>query len=164
MGDFYTEKMIKQRASGKEKLPVFVLIILDILSLCYATVSIIGLLLALIFLALTGMAIQRLRVEYEYIFINGHLDIDRIINKSKRKTVFSMYISDLQILAPQGSDALKGISYGKTLDVTSRERGREVFEMLVSEKKETYRICFEPGEALLEGMYLMAPRKVIKKM
>lgn len=162
MGDFYTEKMISQKPGWKEKLPLIGLIVLDIFAIVYATFSIAGLLLALIGLSLTVMAFRRLKVEYEYIFINGHLDIDKIINKSKRKNVFSMHVSDLQILAPKGSSALQGLSCTKTLDVTSRREGEPVFEMLVSEKKDTHRILLEPGEELLEGIFLMAPRKVVK--
>ena len=48
---------------------------------------------------------RRLDLEYEYLYVNGDLDIDKIMGKQKRKRVFSMNVNDLELLdAKQNQD------------------------------------------------------------
>ena len=40
------------------------------------------------------------RIEYDYTFTNGVLDIAKIINNSKRKRLLSMNVKDFEVVAP----------------------------------------------------------------
>ena len=50
----------------------------------------------LVFLVMIGVDIYLFRsmdIEYEYLYINGNLDVDKIMSKSRRKKVFEMNVS-----------------------------------------------------------------------
>ena len=47
---------------------------------------------------------RNLNVEYEYVFVNGDLDIDKIMNKARRKKRMSSVDADqMELLAPVGA-------------------------------------------------------------
>lgn len=162
MGDFYTEKMVKRKAGGKELAPAIVLTVVTLVWIYIARLSPVGLLLTMVLIFLIWVALRRSKIEYEYLFINGDLDIDRIINRSKRKTVFSMNVSELEILAPEGHEKLQSYGNAKVLDFSSNQAGVERYVLIGGRKGERYRVVFEPGEQLVEGFFLMAPRKVVR--
>ena len=53
---------------------------------------------------------RNLNVEYEYVFVNGDLDIDKIMNKARRKRMFSVDADQMELLAPVGSVELNAVS------------------------------------------------------
>lgn len=161
MGDFYTEKMVQRKAGRKELAPVVGLAVAALISADLALSNLLGVLLLILFTALCVIAVRRSRIEYEYLFINGDLDIDKIINRSKRKTVFSMNVSELELLAPEGSRELERYGNARLLDFSSNQPEAKRHVLVAGRKGELYRVVFEPGEALLEGFFLMAPRKVL---
>ena len=44
--------------------------------------------------------IPKTDLEYEYLFVNGELDIDMIMSKSKRKRVKSLQLAEADLVAP----------------------------------------------------------------
>ena len=104
----------------------------------------------------------RLNVEYEYVFVDGQIDFDKISGKSKRKTVLRIDMEQVEIVAPEGSHALDGYTYVKleTKDFTSRDKASKPYVIIVSEKEKKYRISFEPSEKMLSMMRQKGPRKI----
>lgn len=161
MGDFYTEKMVKRKAGGRELAPAAGLAAAALISAYIALSNLLGVLLVIIFVGLCVIAVRRSRIEYEYLFINGDLDIDKIINRSSRKTVFSMNVSELELLAPEGNRELERYGNARMLDFSSNQPAFKRYVLVAGRKGELYRVVFEPGEELVEGFFLMAPRKVL---
>ena len=50
--------------------------------------------------------LPRLSVEFEYLYVNGELDIDRIFSQSRRKRAASYELSNMEIMAPFSSHRL----------------------------------------------------------
>lgn len=162
MGDTYTEQLVKRKNTGKTMVEKIALILLTI------GIFVLGMmipLLELVFLIMIGVDIYLFRsmdVEYEYMYINGNLDVDKIMSKSRRKKMFEMNVSELELLAPAGSPELRPFQGLKATDFTSREEGRSVYEMIVLKNGEKRKIMFEPNAAIIDGMRMYAPRKVVR--
>ena len=104
---------------------------------------------------------NRMNIEYEYVFFNGSLDIDRIANKSSRKRQYSVDLKDVVVVAPTGAQELLGYQHVKSKDFSTRTSGNKTYEMVVPNGSEKMRVIFEPNEQMLQAMKDLAPRKVI---
>ena len=86
MSDLYTEVLVKKQQTGKDKVIKGVLIFFTVL---FAAAGIMMnpliLLLALVLGIVDYIFIPKLSVEFEYLYVNGELDIDRIYSQSRRK-------------------------------------------------------------------------------
>ena len=86
MSDLYTEVLVKKQQTGKDKAIKGVLIFFTVL---FAAAGIMMnpliLLLALVLGIVDYIFIPKLSVEFEYLYVNGELDIDRIYSQSRRK-------------------------------------------------------------------------------
>ena len=162
MGDVYTEQLIKRKNGGKVQMTKIGLILVTIL------IFVLGLnrpYIEVAFLIMIGIDIYLFRsmdVEYEYLYINGNLDIDKIMAKSRRKKLFEMNVSELEILAPVKSPELRPFQGLKGIDYTSGETGKKVYEMIVFKNGEKKKIIFEPNDTIINGMRMYAPRKVVQ--
>lgn len=104
-------------------------------------------------------------IEYEYTYIEGQLDIDRIYAKSRRKSVAKIDMEELIIIAPQGSRDVSNYERDNAVtarDCTSRLSDRKIYEAVYKNTKGTYRILFEPDENMLDLIAVRNPRKVVK--
>ena len=103
---------------------------------------------------------QKNAVEYEYLYVDKELQIDRIIAQSKRKTMDTLDLNELVILAPVRSHELDRYRNGnyKKADYSSKEEASEAsrYMLIVSDKQ----IIFEPTEELVKTIRMFAPRKV----
>ena len=84
MSDLYTEVLVKKQQTGKDKAIKGVLIFFTVL---FAAAGIMMnpliLLLALVLGIVDYIFIPKLSVEFEYLYVNGELDIDRIYSQSR---------------------------------------------------------------------------------
>lgn len=164
MGDFYTEQLIKKRTDGKDIAMKTLLIVLTVLSFFIAFLMPFLILLPVIFIVLDVFLFHRMDVEYEYIYINGDLDIDKVMHKEKRKHMFSINVKDMELLAPEGSFQLQSYKAAKVYDYSSGNPGTDGRYVLVFTKSGVLgKVLFEPNSSLVEGFYMMAPRKVVRK-
>lgn len=163
MGDFYSEKLVKRKSTGKDILIKCMMILLTILAVFLIFVIPFGIVLIPIMIALDIFIFRSLDVEYEYQYINGDFDVDKIMHKARRKNVFVANIRDLEILAPKGASELRSFGNASTYDYTSGCEDHAVYEMIFNENGVVKRVLFEPDEKMLEGIWMQSPRKVIRK-
>lgn len=164
MSDFYTEQLIKKRTDGKDIMKKTVLIALTVISFFAAFLFPLLMLLPVIMIVVDVFLFRKLDVEYEYIYINGDLDIDKIMHKEKRKHMFSANVKDMEILAPENAFQLKDFRESKFYDYSSgNPESQNRYILVISRSGEITKVLFEPKEELIEGVYLLAPRKVIRK-
>ena len=90
MDDFYTEQLIKKQADSKDTLKKVGLIALTVVSVLLVFVIPVGIILPVVMIVIDVLMFRNLNVEYEYVFVNGDLDIDKIMNKARRKRMFSV--------------------------------------------------------------------------
>lgn len=163
MGEFYTELLVKRRPGAKEKLMKILLILMVILSLPTVIMYTFGLLIVIAVIAFAVFMFIRLDVEFEYLYFNGDLDIDIIYRKMKRKKVFSMNVSEMEILAPVNAMEVKHYERLRTFDYSSGTKNGNQYVMIVSKNGQKERVIFEPNEKIVEDLFYRAPRKVIRK-
>lgn len=104
----------------------------------------------------------RLNMEYEYVYVDGQIDFDRITGKAKRKTALRIDMEQVEIIAPEGSHALDGYK-NMTLenkDFTSGDKSVKPYIIIGKVSGKTYRIAFEPTEKMLTMMKQKSPRKI----
>lgn len=134
---------------------------------------IVGLLLALAgsYFSIIGVAVivvlfylyPRLNVEYEYVFVDGQLDFDRITGKAKRKTMLRIDMEQVDIIAPANSHSLdnyQNIQF-ENKDFSSRGKNSSPYIIIVNNNNKKLRIIFEPNEKMLTVMKQKSPRKVV---
>lgn len=161
MNEAYYEVMVKKKGSPLLKVAQIVALALTGF---FAFMLLIGNLWGLILATACGVAYYFLSlnntVEYEYLYVDKELQIDRILAKSKRKRMETLDLKELEILAPLHShelDSYRNGNYTKA-DYSSGEEGREKARyMLVINGKQ---VIFEPTEEMVATVKMFAPRKV----
>lgn len=162
MNDIYTEQLLKKQSSSKDNRIKFILIVLTLGVVVMTLGNPLWLLGILIMIGVDVWVFRSLNVEYEYLYINGNLDIDKIMSKSRRKEVFEMEINDLEVMALRGEAELKMYQGLKAQDYSSGNTNSRQYEMIVIQNGEKKRIIFEPNDVIVDGMRMLAPRKVHK--
>ena len=166
MSDLYTEVLVKKQQTGKDKVIKGVLIFFTVL---FAAAGIMMnpliLLLALVLGIVDYIFIPKLSVEFEYLYVNGELDIDRIYSQSRRKRAASYELSNMEILAPYQSHQLD--SYKKNQSIKRYNyssgiegQGHKPYAFVISKDNTIKMVIFEAVEVLLKDIRNRAPRKV----
>lgn len=161
MGDFYTEQLVKRRASKGAVLVKAGLSLLTVLAFLSFFLFTPGILFLAVMIAVDIFAFRQLDLEFEYLYVNGDLDIDKIMAKQRRKKVFETNISELEILAPTGSAELNAFQKVKTHNFSTLEPDHKTYTMVIVRNGEKEKIIFEPNQIILDGMKMLAPRKVV---
>jgi len=161
MSDFYTEQLVKRQPTAGTTAARAGLIGLTVVAAVGAFLIPILIILLVIAIVLDFFLLPRLSIEYEYLYVNGDLDVDIIINKQKRKKKFSMNINDMEMLASAGAAETRNFQVDKTYDFSSGATQNKKYEMIVTSSGQRIKVIFEPNQTILEGIRMMAPRKVI---
>ncbi|MGN0642301.1 MAG: hypothetical protein ACI4JJ_04075 [Huintestinicola sp.] len=98
-------------------------------------------------------------VEYEYIFTNGDLDIDKIIGKRKRKRLITAKLSEFTAFGPieEAAEAGHDVTTVLAADGTGQN---EYYADFKHASAGNVRIIFTPEEKLLDGIVMFLPRKL----
>lgn len=161
MNDFYTEQLVKRKTTGASIVIKAVMLALTIVSFLISLVIPFGMLLPVILIAADVFVFRSQDLEFEYLYVNGDLDIDKIMGRAKRKTVFSASISEIEFLAPAGAGELNQFKVNKTLNYSSLVPGKKTYELIVLKSGEKIKVIFEPNDVILNGYKMLLPRKVI---
>lgn len=100
--DTFFEQLIKIKLNGKAKALVSLIIAVDVLIvlalLYFAFIFAPAIVLLVVAAAIYGgyKLISLLTIEYEYIYTNGDLDIDKIVAQSNRKRMVSIKCSEIE--------------------------------------------------------------------
>lgn len=160
MSDFYTEQLVKKQATMKDVFIKALLVALAIVSVFAVFMFPLAIIVPVIVIAVVVFLLRKLDVEYEYLYVNGDLDIDKIMHKAKRKRIFSTNISNMELLAPEGTPELNQYHNAKVLDYSSGRADVKRYVFVTAENGQVTKLIFEPNDTIVEGIFLMAPRKV----
>lgn len=165
MSDLYAEVLVKRQATAKDNLIKALLIAAAAVSLLASIfVNPLLLVVAVAFGVACYFVIPKTDLEFEYLFVNGELDIDVIMGKMKRKRLKSYQMQEVEIIAPLSShrvDYYKGNTRMKTLDYSSGVDANKRYLMVVNDSKEgACKVILEPGDELAEYMKKAAPSKI----
>lgn len=164
MAELYTEWIVKKKA------PVYTIpakIAMIVLTAIPALLTITGIVWwmiipTVIFGYLTYRLFLNWDLEYEYVFVKGELDIDKIMGKARRRRCISIDMGNIEIIAPEDSHLLDSYKNKKSkqMDFSSGIKENKRYVAFGNYKNESTCIIFEPNEKMLDNMKSMAPRKV----
>jgi len=100
-------------------------------------------------------------VEYEYLYLDKEIVVDKVLHKSKRKRVATYEVDKIEIMAPLKSyhlDSFKNRTF-KEVDISSGIAGQPEVRYVFYYNGEQ-KVIFEPNEALVKCVKNVAPRKV----
>ena len=164
MGDLYSEYLVKKQPTAKDAVIKYGLIVLTALFAAAGLFMIPLLLIVAVALAVACyFIIPKTDLEYEYLFVNGELDIDAVMAKSRRKKMRTLDIRDADLIAPLDShrmDYYNGNTKLKTLDYSSGEPAHRRFAIIIKSGNENCRIIIEPDEHMAQAIKNSAPSKV----
>ena len=160
MSDFYTEQLVKQKTKAKSTVIMAGMIAVTVLSFILVVLIPYGIIAPLVLIVVDTQVAKRLNLEFEYLYVNGDLDIDKIMAKSRRKRIFSTNVREIEVVAPKGSVEVHQYQNLKAKDYSSNQEGNSIYEMIVIRNGEKIRVFFEPNKTILDGIKMMAPRKV----
>ncbi len=164
----YVEQLVSRKASGLMKaLQIFctVLAVLFIFSslfvLGWSSFTIVILILGIVLAVAAYYFSMNANLEYEYLYCEKELSIDKIMNKSKRKTVGKYSLERMEAVGPMNSyhlDEYKGKNY-KELDFSSGvvQQPDKRYVMYYDGRE---KITLELNEEIVKAMKNGAPRKV----
>ncbi len=162
MNEFYMEQLVPRKKPVKKDS-----LIKNICLALTAVMVVLTVLLGGIFLVgvmvlgvIDVMLLKNSSVEYEYLYLNGELDIDKVIAKQKRKKAYTLDMKDVVVIATVESGEVRPFQSVKTSDFSSGVMSPSVYKAVISKNGEKTAILFEPNEDLLKGMKMVAPRKV----
>lgn len=107
---------------------------------------------------------KKLYVEYEYVFTNGEIDIDKILEMKKRSRVLTFNVKDIELLAPEDSYYIKDFSNkpSKVISVYPKTSNEKVFVAMITGGTERVQLRFVPDEEFINLCYKYNPRAVKK--
>lgn len=162
MNELYAEAAVKRRDTAAA-IGLRALMIIGALAglIMIVTGTILSFLGAVIIVAVIYFY-PRLSVEYEYIFVDGQLDFDKISGKAKRKTMLRIDFEQVEIMAPVNSPALDNYKHMQleVRDFSSLEKDSKPYVIIVNADNKKLKILFEPNEKMLAMIKQKSPRKV----
>lgn len=140
----------------------YAFLFLGILLLMQGKIILVVLLFAIAIASFFGK--KYLYVEYEYSFINGIIEIDKIFEMKKRKKVLELNAKDIELLAAENSDFIKDFS-NKPTEVKNyfpKLSKNKVYIAMVTGGKSRLQLRFVPDAQFLEHCRKYNPRAVKK--
>lgn len=164
MSDTYVECLVKAKQSFAAK---FVSVLLIVLTVVFCIFMLVFPLAAIVALA-TGVGAYFLNlysnVEYEYLYLDKELTVDKVLARSKRKRVATYAVDRMEVVAPVFSYHLDNYKNRnvKVKDYSiGEERQPDLRYAMYYEGGE--KIIFSPSEDLIKALKNVAPRKVFSE-
>lgn len=166
MSDAYVECLVKAKPSVLGKIGGFLLTALSVL--CVLTIFVLPPLMLFAFIGalLFGVGAYFVKMftdlEYEYLYLDKELVVDKIMNKTRRKRVATYQLDRIEILAPIKSYHLDNFRNRNV----NKQKDYSIGEELQPDKRYLMfyeggeKIVLSPSEELIKLMKNVAPRKV----
>lgn len=164
MNDGYEEILVKRGRSAKDSflkgMVISVAAILIVIGVFFFNPLFLIAGVAFAFLAYY-LILPNFDIEYEYLYVGGDIDIDKIMAKRKRKRIESLSKDNLEVMAPTGSDHLSQyVKDGKVKDYTSGDPDVKTWTLVYNQEKKSEIVCLELTEEIAKDMRRYAPRQV----
>ncbi len=163
MNETYVEWLVKRKTPAYMKLLRILSIMLAVcfvlLGLLFVPAMIIGIILGIV----AYFVYQNSDLEYEYLYVDKELTVDKVLAKSRRKRVAVFDIGKMEILAPVRSWHLDNYKNrtDKTVDYSSGEE-KQPDPRYVFYYDGRQKVIIEPNEEMIKAITMAAPRKVFK--
>ena len=104
--------------------------------------------------------LPRLKVEYEYTYVNGSVDVAAVYSKQSRKKLDELELTEAECIAPSGSAVLN--DYGDTFRVVDYSTGSEKNPPYVAVfgGSDRRKVSLQMNDTMLEDLRARMPRRV----
>ncbi len=161
MSEIYVECLVKKKTNVGMR---FLRILTMMLAVAFILVGLLDI-RALIVGALAGVAAYfvylNADLEYEYLYLDKELTVDKIMAKTRRKRVGKYDLNKMEVFAPINSYHLDNFKNRtvKTVDYsTGEEKKPETRYVMFYDSGE--RVVLEPNQEMVKAIQNIAPRKV----
>lgn len=161
MSDIYVECLVKAKSSAAGR---FLKILLTMLTVVFAVIMFV-IPYALLAAVAAGAGVYFLGyltdVEYEYLYLDKELVVDKVMAKSKRKRMATYSLDRMEVLAPIRSYHLDNFR-----NRSVKEKDYSIGEELKPDRRYAMyyeggeRIILSPSDEMIKVMKNVAPRKV----
>lgn len=161
--DSYIEFMVKKPAAKGAKFLRILLIAIGAMLIMAGIMSIFPItLMGLLFFLAAYLVSLNAYVEYEYLYLDKELTVDKIFNQSRRKTIGVYKLERLAACAPAGSSSLAGYAHLKPKDFSSgKEEGNPYELVFEGDGNQKECIVIDTNEELVKAIGRCAPRYVV---
>ena len=164
MSETYVECLVARKPSFIWK---FLKILLIMLTVALVLVGFLfmpgipGLLLAAVAAVGAYVAYMKADIEYEYLYVDREISIDKVMAKSRRKKAASYSLEQMEIFAPLNSHRLDSYKNRqmKTADYSSGIAAQPERRYMMVWNGDT-RVILEPNAEMIKAVQSVAPRKV----
>ncbi len=166
MSESYIEVMVQRKKSMAlvvGQYALYVLAVVFFLSnfVLQGLFGLLGFILAIACGALGYFVGLNADVEYEYLYLDKEITIDKVMNKSRRKRIATYSLEKIEIMAPMNSHRLDSYRNRQFKEV-------DVSTGVVSQPEKRYvfyhdgqtKVIFEPNEDFIKLVKNVAPRKI----
>ncbi|HIT07146.1 MAG TPA: hypothetical protein IAB53_10975 [Candidatus Scybalocola faecipullorum] len=164
-GDVFSEVLVKRKMVSTN----YLIVLATVLGAAVLTLALLLFLPTFIVVAIAiwfgvYFVISIQKVEYEYIFTSGDLDIDQISGNFKRKRKLELTGDSIEIIAPEDSHELDSYRNGqyKVYDFSSRDKSKKRYVIIANISNGRVKVFFEPTEKMIDNMWKYSPRRVKK--
>jgi ABC-type multidrug transport system fused ATPase/permease subunit len=104
-----------------------------------------------------------MRLEYEYAFTNGILDVDKVVNNTKRKHLLSVDMRKITIMAPVEDARYAGYDGDKLMKRTYAviNRYSQIYFIVFGEEGKEQMLLLEPSREMVEMMRYYNAKNII---
>lgn len=165
MSETYVECLVKAKTSTLAKFGKTVLITLTVIFIIAIFVLPPLMMFAFIGALLTGVGAYFVNLftdlEYEYLYLDKELMVDKVMAKSRRKRVATYQLDRIEILAP-----VKSYHLDNYKNRNAKEKDYSIGEVLQPDRRYAMyyeggeKILLSPSEELIKVMKNVAPRKI----
>lgn len=163
MNETYVEWLVKRKTPAYMKLLRILFIMLTVCFVLIGLILIPALLIGIALGVVSYFIYMYSELEYEYLYVDRELTVDKVMAKSKRKRVAVFNLDKMEIVAPIKSWHLDNYKNrnDKTSDYSSGEE-KQPDKRYVFYYDGQKKVIFEPNEEMIKAMQFAAPRKVFK--
>ncbi len=163
--DVFKEQMIAVKPNSKTQIKKTLVIVVGIILAVVGMIfggSFIGPIIVVAALFGGSYLIKGMNLEYEYILTNDELDIDKIMNKEKRKRLLTLDLKEINVMA-HIDDGVRKPEFEraqKTIDVSSGEKGPDTYVIVFMNKNDLTQLILEPNKEMQQAMFRRSPSKI----
>ena len=164
MSESYVECLVARKPSFVMQ---FLKILLIMLTVVFVLVGFIflpgipGLLVAAVTAIGAYVAYLNASIEYEYLYVDKEISIDKVMAKSRRKKAASYSLEQMEIFAPLNSHRLDSYKNLQLIDYSSGMPQDRHYIAVFAGEKGSGRIRFTPDDKMLQMMEFKSPSKVV---
>ena len=165
MNDTYVEVMVKRKNSpllgiGK--------VLLWGAAIAFLLIGFIGwtimLVPGIIFGVVAYFVLPMLDVEYEYLYLDKEISIDKVMSKERRKHVMTVDLNKVDVIAPENSHEMDSYKARNVAvkDFSSRTDESKPYLFVYNDNDGLKLVKIEPNAEMLKAIKFVFPRKVVE--